>query len=919
VRVLSALQHPNILRLLDSGDIDGHLFYVTPYEEGESLRELIARTGALPLPQVLQLGIEIADALAHAHAHGIVHRDVKPENVLIEAGHAVLADFGIAVAGDEAADRLTATGISVGTPAYMSPEQAAAESRIDARSDVYSAGCVLYEMLTGDVPFTGATTQGVIARRLSTDPAPPHVLRAAVPPALDRLVMTALARNPADRYQDAAALRDAIEAARSEPAAAPPAGPPPAAAWRRPLLRRRQYVLVSAAAAGVLLWWLARPHGGRDALDANLVAVAPFEVLDPELALWRQGFVDVLASNLDGAGSLRTVAPTAVLRDWDGHPDRASATAIARNTGAGIAVFGRLERAGDDSVRCTAWIDDARSGDRLGELVLREAAGRMDRLGDSLSIGILRELGRGRVVGAARIGSLGSRSLPAIKAFLQGEQFLRRSSLDSARQAYERAVALDSTFGRAMNRLGVVLGWIGTAYGEEGNRLIWTAARHATGLAPRDSLQLVSDALYAKLMLTERDTAWWTESRMLLANLRDLSTRSPSDPVVWNALGEAFFHLDGALGVSWDDARAAFDRSIALDSAFAPAWVHPISIALSRGDTASARRYARGQRNLQSAGARHAWSALVDDVLSSALPSSSDVDRRLSQLAAADAFEVWAATAGWPDSAQLAIRAARAMTRAARSGNPSFDDPAFARGFLTMALLDRGHFREAVKTGPAEAEEALPFLALIGAIPAESARGVFDGWVRGGRGNAHSILPWWATRGDTAAIRAFDQRAQSRSRSSSPDERRLGAFETRAAAAFLALARGDSARASTLLLNLPDSLCPRCFVHRFTLAHLLLATGRTATADTLLRRDLTDLASRRSPADVLWRLARARAAQAVGARDRAITWYDNVWRSFRYGDPEAQAIAAEAQRRLAELTREPDSPRDRAAPGRGPG
>jgi serine/threonine-protein kinase len=634
-------------------------------------------------------------------------------------------------------------------------------------------------------------------------------------------------------------------------------------------------------------------------MDQNLVAITPFEVLGSALVLWKQGFVDVLSANLDGAGALRTVSPTVVMHRWEGRADRASAIALARSTGAGISIFGRLEPAGLDSVRCIVWIDDASSDERLGEVELRESAERMDRLGDSLSIGIVRALGNRRASGAARIGSLGSRSLPAIKFFLQGEQFLRRSSLDSARQAYERAVAIDSTFGLAMNRLGVVLGWQGTASSEEANRLMLTAARFASGLAPRDSLQLTAGALYARLMLFEPDTAWWTRGQDLLRTLRALSARSPGDQAVWNAIGEAYFHLDGALGVSWDDALTAFDRAIALDSNFAPAWVHPIAIVLARQGSDSARRYVEGLQRVQRSRDQDSWPAIVHDIISPHPPTDTVVDRRLAALPAEGVFEVWASMATWPDSAERSIRVARAMRRSRPSGNAHFDDPVVARGLLVKSLLDRGHFRDALRTGGSDVEPALPYLAVLGVIARDSANAVFDGWVRQGNKNAHTALVWWAAQRDTMAIRRFAERARLGLRSDSAGGRHFTTFEVRAADAYLALARRDSARALSVLRALPDSLCPLCFAPRLTLAELLLETGRDAAADSLLRRDLTALPFRVGPADAYWRIARGRAAEQLGDTARAAMWYRDVMQSHKYGDPEARAIATAAERRLS--------------------
>jgi serine/threonine protein kinase/tetratricopeptide (TPR) repeat protein len=211
IEIAARLNHPHIVALYDSGNADGALFYVMPYIRGESLREKLEREGQLPLEEALTIARQVASALDHAHAQGLVHRDVKPANVLLYEGEAMIADFGIAVALSSAAsERLTQSGIVVGTPQYMSPEQAMHEGPLDARSDIYGLGCILYEMLAGEPPFGGRTAMAVIAKRL-VDPAPSvRRLRGTVPPEVDRAIMKALARLPADRFASARDFSEAL-------------------------------------------------------------------------------------------------------------------------------------------------------------------------------------------------------------------------------------------------------------------------------------------------------------------------------------------------------------------------------------------------------------------------------------------------------------------------------------------------------------------------------------------------------------------------------------------------------------------------------------------------------------------------------------------------------------------------------------
>jgi eukaryotic-like serine/threonine-protein kinase len=234
IKTTARLQHPHILPLLDSGAADGLLFYVMPYVSGETLRTRLDRERQLSLEDTLQIAREVADALGAAHALGIIHRDVKPENILLQGGHAVVADFGIALAVQEAGGaRMTQTGLSLGTPNYMSPEQAMGDRAVDARTDIYALGAVTYEMLTGEPPFTGATTQAVVAKVLTERPAPPSTVRDTVPASVEAAVLKALAKLPADRWSSTAKFADGL--VQGDPAirtGAVPSSPPPRRHWR---------------------------------------------------------------------------------------------------------------------------------------------------------------------------------------------------------------------------------------------------------------------------------------------------------------------------------------------------------------------------------------------------------------------------------------------------------------------------------------------------------------------------------------------------------------------------------------------------------------------------------------------------------------------------------------------------------------
>src|SRR5436190_19356257 len=205
IRTTARLQHPHILPLLDSGDADGLLYYVMPLVTGETLRHRLERENQLPIDDAITIAREVADALGYAHGLGVIHRDVKPENILLQDGHALVADFGIALAVQHAGGaRMTQTGLSLGTPQYMSPEQAMGERTVDGRSDIYALGTVTYEMLAGEPPFTGSSVQAIVAKVLSAEPERPTLVRKTIPPNVERAMLTALAKLPADRFESAA-------------------------------------------------------------------------------------------------------------------------------------------------------------------------------------------------------------------------------------------------------------------------------------------------------------------------------------------------------------------------------------------------------------------------------------------------------------------------------------------------------------------------------------------------------------------------------------------------------------------------------------------------------------------------------------------------------------------------------------------
>jgi serine/threonine-protein kinase len=260
IRTTARLQHPHILPLLDSGAADALLYYVMPYVAGETLRTRLERERQLPIDDAVRIAREVADALGYAHGLGIIHRDIKPENILLQGGHALVADFGIALAVQQAGgQRMTQTGLSLGTPQYMSPEQAMGEKTIDARTDIYALGAVAYEMLAGDPPFTGSTVQAIVAKVLAERPTSLRTVRDTVPPGVEHAVMRALAKLPADRFATAMQFADALVA----PVTIERLAPPPAASWLQ------RHVTPVVATLGVLTLAsiavaVARPRAAAD-------------------------------------------------------------------------------------------------------------------------------------------------------------------------------------------------------------------------------------------------------------------------------------------------------------------------------------------------------------------------------------------------------------------------------------------------------------------------------------------------------------------------------------------------------------------------------------------------------------------------------------------------------------------------------
>ena len=890
IEVAAQMQHPHIVPILAAGSDDDLLWYVMPYVRGESLRHRLKASGKLPVRDAMRILIEVADALAYAHRQGIVHRDIKPENILLEEGHAVLADFGVARAivaarATSAVDgaNLTGTGMSVGTPTYMSPEQAAGESNVDARADIYALGLVGYEMLAGQHPFgASGSVQSMVVAHL-TEPAPPVArLRAETPSGVNAAIARALAKRPDERFRTAEEFRDALDS-----------GATGARGSRTSLLTAGAAVVAALVVIGIVV---ARRQRALP-LDQNLIAVAPFDVVDNDLKLWHEGMVDVLSRNLDGAGPLRTVSPTLVVRRWTGRADKESATSLGKATGARLAVFGRLIRSGTDSVRASASVVDVGSGRVLGDVERRDALANMDRLSDSLTIGLLRELGKTRALSGAQMSSVGTTSLTALKAFLQGEQYFRKSAWDSALASYDRAIAEDSTFSIALMRDGLTHGWTGGATDSSAVANLLRASKFNRGLSPRDSLLVVVSGQFAELGESP-DAPPVRVLNSMFATLHEGVRRYPNDPEMWFALGDVQYHYGWGeqVGVPQTTVVKSFDKAIALDSAFTPAYIHAIEMAFRYG-TANGRRYlaaylAQNPTDVDAEGMHLAW-RLTDPALA-ATPET----QKMLDTASFDQISHGAVgLIQWADTGETIVRLARLSLAAARAGSPRFPDSTRISRRLSTALALRGHVREALSLRHNEDNLAIAMIAGETSIPAGDS--VLMKNIVKGDGCGPCVISLWGMLGDTLSIQKIVHAGDSIVKLPHPTiDAGLVRHSLAVAHAYITLVRRDSVGALREFNALPDSLCHACGWSWITQAQLLASQGKNAEAAAVL--DETGVLN--SPLGTLAEFERARVAEKLGDKVRARDGYAFVAGMWANGDPFFKQYAERARAGLKRLS-----------------
>lgn len=461
IRLAASLDHPHIVPVHTAGEADGLLYYTMPFIEGESLRERLKRDVRLPIDEAIQIAIEVADALEFAHARGVVHRDIKPENILLHRGHATVADFGIAraIIQSDAAASLTMTGVSVGTPMYMSPEQTSGDPGVDGRSDIYSLGCVTYEMIAGHPPYSGPNAQAIVFQAYTGDVPLLGRVRPNVPRTVEASVARAMAKDRDERF---ARARDFALAFRH---GAPSSSRSVTALQRlssRTLWLGAAFLLVATVTLAWVAWRGAR--SGGPAADPTRLAIFPFATPDVEgTAYLREGMVDLLSTSLDGAGDFRTVDPRGVMRavrQESGDLDPDAARRVARRLGAGRFVLGAIITAGRRQRATAVLYATDGSNEPLARADAEAADTALFALVDELSSELL--VGTSQAPGRRlTLAQTTTPSLPALKAYLHGESEMRVGRYSPASDAFAEAVRHDSSFALGWFRLAVALPFLG--------------------------------------------------------------------------------------------------------------------------------------------------------------------------------------------------------------------------------------------------------------------------------------------------------------------------------------------------------------------------------------------------------------------------------------------------------------------------
>jgi TolB-like protein len=914
IEIAAGLSHPHILPLHDSGEeASGQgnepslLYFVSPFAAGESLRDRLRRGPHLSANEVARLGREIALALDYAHRRGVIHLDIKPENILLQEGHAIIADFGIARAITSAssggAERDRAMPV-LGTPSYMSPEQASGSPAVDGRSDVYSLGCVLYELSTGERPFARAKSTERVAEASANRSFDLSQLHQRVCPELAAVILRAMAPSPEDRFPTAGEMASALVDAG--------------------LVRKRRYwhraTKGIAVAASILIsliaLWTSRT---ATALDSDLIAVAPFDVQAPSLALWKEGLVDVMSRSLDGAGALRSVPASVVIRHWQGRADAQSARALGQVTGARLVLFGGLLAAGD-SVRATVNLLDVKTGRTVAEIEQRDVADRIDRLSDSLAIAVLRELGRSRQIDMAHATASPTVSIAALKAYLQGEQFYRAARWDSAQRHFERALSVDTTFALAYHRLAAVRRWRDAKYVPDSitYALMRRPSRFPRGLGPRERLLASIDSLSAETYFAwrraTRDAKYADEEALLhqlYATIRNGLRRYPNDAELWYLLAEARSRYETDVVIGEIDDRttlALYDHAIALDSAFAPAYLTPIALAAYLDGAASARRYIHAYLDFAPPGPHSQTIRLADALLDPSRAASIDVASLVDTLPADALCEAAGLLRHIPDEAETTVRIARALEMRSVDSLAATHRVSCAFVQVVDGLQFRGHLREALRLSTTQVPwvrpAALYNMARAGMVPPDTTRAEFRRILAlAPRTRITKLYRWWATDGDTLAIQTYiNGFAEIENRPNTASVQGMLRASAAAGRAYLALAKRDTNSALAQLLTTRDTLHECWYDNRIALVQLLVATDRyREAARRLERRWPGTTACSNGFDDVMWTMDRARVLERLGRRREAAAEYAFVAEAWRTADSELQPYVRESREAIARL------------------
>ncbi len=570
IRIAAPLNHPHILPVHDSGEADGLLFYVMPLVDGESLKERLQREGRLTPADALMITREVISALSYAHGHGVVHRDIKPGNILLSAGEAVVADFGIAKALSQAgSDQMTQTGAALGSPAYMSPEQSRGEPEIDGRSDIYSLGCVLYEMLAGEPPFTGNTPLEMMARSLREEAAPLGSKVEGVPPPVEAAVHRALSKAPKDRYSTAAEFGNALVI-----------GADPKELRTAPSGRQRMVAGVLLALAFVLAltlaWRFVGERGEEAGGPASLVsdiAVLPCSAVMPADSGAAMAIARMTALNLEGIPNLRETPVHTGFRWWDAHhesPDRWSEA--ARALGAEHALRCTLVRTSPDRFEARFELVDRSGNVQHASVVGGPATSTPVGLADSLTLAIVDALRPAVVLSDLGYRALSGHHVEAIRALLAGEAAFQRGAWSLAQRHYVDALSIDSSFVLARWRLADVRRWTITATPADLRGLDSAAA---TQLGQVDRLLL---------------QAWLMgPSPQLLKAYEAIVREYPGDAYATLIYGDELFHRGPLWGIPLDSARTVLRHAARIDTFLVPAFDHLVQADIQLADSASAR------------------------------------------------------------------------------------------------------------------------------------------------------------------------------------------------------------------------------------------------------------------------------------------------------------------------------------------